>query len=180
MAQFDPRARALTSIKATPDRGLFKLKIHDLKPEDLTPNGDRYVVEEIDVDEQIERGQLLVITQNAPRHPGDPNADPTIENRGVIVAVVIRAGNGHLLGLPDPRIAVKDAIGNGERVARQPADVPMFFEEGDVVFVDHNAKGRALRILGREIRVINQIDCLAKLEGVKLKRTENGWEQVEE
>ncbi|MGD0968673.1 MAG: hypothetical protein ABR949_10330 [Candidatus Aquilonibacter sp.] len=162
----DPRA--LTS------RGLYKLKIHDVKPEDIEPNGDRYVVEEIDVDEYIERGQLLVITQNAPKHQGDPMADPTIENRGVIVAVVIRAGNGHLLGLPDPYF-IEDGKG-----VQGNADVPMFFSEGDVVFVDHNAKGRALRILGREVRIINQIDVLAKMDGVKLKRGEHGWEQVEE
>lgn len=171
IAHLDPKA---ISLKAVSSRNLFKLKIHNVKPEDINPNGDRYLVEEIDVDEYIERGGLLVITQQASQNLGDPQADPSIERRGVIVAVIIRAGNGHLLGLPDPAFAL------GDKVEREWADVPMFYEEGDVVFVDHTAKGRALKILGREVRLVNQIDVLAKLEGVKLKRGDDGWEQVEE
>jgi co-chaperonin GroES (HSP10) len=171
----DPSAaRLIAAPRATAPR--FLLKLHETEPEDIEPLGDRYVVEVIDIDESVEFGQLLVITQATPQRPGDPQADPTIENRGVLAAVVIRAGNGHLLGLPDiPRPnAPHKAEADHEMLW---SAVPMFMEPGDVVLVDHNAKGRALKIVGRECRIVSQIDCLAKIEGVRLKRENRTWVQ---
>jgi co-chaperonin GroES (HSP10) len=161
------------------------LKIHELRPEDIEPNGDRYVVEVIDIDEKIELGRILVVTQQPKMDPRDPQADPTLEQRGVMVAVVVRAGNGHLLGLPDHKLAVLQRnphpnTSGYEEIMVAPADVPMFFEPGTVVFVDHNAKGRALKILGRECRIVNQIDILAALPSMKLRRSDDGgWERAE-
>jgi co-chaperonin GroES (HSP10) len=154
-------------------RGKFQLLIHSVALEDIEPLGDRYVLETIDLDEKIELGRILVVTQDAIRDPRDPSSDPRLENRGVIAGVIVRAGNGHLLGLPDPAFV---AAGGGDELLRGSADVPMFCEPGDVVLVDHNAKGRALKILGREGRVINQIDVLAKIEGIRLRRVGDEWE----
>jgi co-chaperonin GroES (HSP10) len=153
----------------------FELKVHTIDPEDITPLGDRYVVEVITMDEKVLLGSVLVVTQEPEGKAGDPMADPTIERRGVLAAVVIAKGNGHLLGLPDPK-AWSESKGAWQKAA---ADVPMFYEPGDIIFVDHNAKGRALKIVGREIRIVNQIDILARLDGVTLERTESGWQQVE-
>lgn len=159
----------------------FTLHIHEVALEDIVPNGDRYVVEVLDLDEKIELGSILVVTQEQPQRPGDPQADPTIERRGVIAAVVIRAGNGHLLGLPDlaPQQGGELVTGDGGHgyfpVDRPPASVPMFFDPGDVVLIDHNAKGRALKILGREGRIVNQIDVLADIEGINLHRVNGEW-----
>jgi hypothetical protein len=56
----------------------------------------------------------------------------------------------------------------------------MFYAPGDVVMVDHNAKGRALKILGREARIVGQIDILARIKGLRLRRSEDGsWEREE-
>jgi len=154
----------------------YELRIHEVEPGDIIPSGDRYVVEVIDIDEKIELGQILVMTQDPKIDPKDPKADPNIEVRGVLVGVIVSRGNGHLLGLPDPALVQRDLSGH-DTVVRAHADVPMFFAPGDVVFVDRNAKGRALKILGREIRIIAQIDVLASLRGVRLVRGENGWEQ---
>jgi len=161
----------------TPER--FELKIHKVSPESIIPNGDRYVVEIIALNEEVEFGKILVVTQDPQMNPRDPMANPQIEQRGVLAAVIVTAGNGHLLGLPDPRVAVarQDPRASEEVLVRVPADVPMFFAPGDVVFVDMNARGRALRIVGREIRIVNQIDVLARIDGVRLTRGENGWEQ---
>ena len=180
MAIIDPRARALAHIpqgvqEKASER--FKLKIHEISPDAIEPLGDRYVVEVIDIDERIELGQVLVVTPQAPERPGDPMADPLVERRGVLAAVIISEGNGHLLGLPDPALVMHDADGR-EMVERCEADVLMFFDKGDVVFVDHNAKGRALRIFGRECRIVNQIDILARISGVRLRRNDAGeWER---
>lgn len=175
MAIRDPRESGM--IPAIRPRGKFELRIHTVALEDIEPLGDRYVIEEIALDEKIELGRILVVTQPAIRNPSDPQADPTIENRGVIAGVIIRAGNGHLLGLsdypPDPVILPGDVeVGQ----TRPWASVPMFHSPGDVVLIDHNAKGRALKILGREGRIVNQIDVLARIEGVRLKRVGDEWE----
>jgi len=184
LAHLDPR---VTALRAAPNR--YELKIHEVNPEAIIPNGDRYLVEVIEIDEKILLGQLLVVTQ-APEDRGGPMADPNVERRGVLAAVIVTAGNGHLLGLPDPRIAVANSFAasdggsvtysrGSDTVERHPADVPMFYEPGDVVFVDFNARGRALKILNRECRLVNQIDVLAKLKGKRLKRTtDGGWEEA--
>lgn len=153
MAYLDPRAKKLLG-----DSKRFELKIHEVSPEDIEPNGDRYVVEVINLDEKIELGQLLVVTQDPNADPKDPMANPLLEKRGVLAAVIITKGNGHLLGLE--------------------ASVPMFYEPGDVVLVDANMKGRAIRILGREARIVNQIDILARLSGIRLQRVDDTWEEA--
>jgi len=168
IASIDPTARALLAVP----KPRFELKIHEIAPENIEPLGDRYVVEVIELDEKVQLGSLLVVTQQAAERPRDPLADPTVERRGVLAAVVIRAGNGHLLGLPDPRLVVR------EHIEAESADVPMFYSPGDVVLIDHSAKGRALKIVGRECRILNQLDCLARIEGIRLRRTDDGtWEQ---
>ena len=167
---------------ATPER--YTLRIHDIDPTDIEPNGDRYVVEVIDIDETaLAFGRLLVMTQQVNQQ--GPQADPTIENRGVLAAVIVTAGNGHLLGLPDAAVALSPGTSASGRqhedsIGRAPADVPMFYAPGDVVMVDHNAKGRALKILGREARIVGQIDILARIKGLRLRRSEDGsWEREE-
>lgn len=157
----------------------FELDIHELDPKEMEPIGDRYIVEELAVNEKVLFGSLLVVT-NAPPSPDDdprnPQANPNVERRGVMAAVVISKGNGHLLGLPDPRIAVSAASG-ASKIERTSADVPMFLEHGDVVLVDKNMKGRALQIAGRLLRVVSQIDCLVKLK-VRLKFKDGKWERL--
>jgi hypothetical protein len=186
MAHVDPRL-----IRAVSSPARFELKIHEVAPEDIEPNGDRYTVEVIDLDEKIEFGSLLVVTQEIqqkdeygrPIHAGHPQADPSIERRGVIAAVVVLAGNGHLLGLSD--LAPVEVRANPGEWAIGPsgrpwASVPMFYEPGDVVLIDHTAKGRALKIVGRECRIVGQIDILARILGVRLRRTDDGgWEREE-
>jgi co-chaperonin GroES (HSP10) len=174
VAHIDQR---LLSVAPKPQNSRFELRIHDIEPEDLEPLGDRYIVEVIDFDEsKVLLGQLLVVTQQ-PKTAGNPNADPNVEGRGVFAAVVVEKGNGHLLGLPDPRVVVTYSPQHAQMIERVSADVPMFCEPGDVVFVDHNARGRGFKILGKECRVINQIDILARYKKMQLKRTEDGgWE----
>lgn len=172
MAFIDPKGAHLRSITK---RDRFQLKIHNVAPESIIPNGDRYVVEVIDLDETIELGQMLVVTQDPTLDPKDPRNNPQIEQRGVLTAVIVQRGNGHLLGLPDPALLTPS-----DSIVRSSADVPMFYEPGDVVFVDHNAKGRNVKIVGRECRIVNQIDVLAKVEGIKLERAEDGdWKPVD-
>ncbi len=168
----DPSAAA-RMLRVPPAR--FKLNLHAIPVEEYEPNGDRYVIEVIDLDDSIEMGSVLVISQEQPERPGDPMADPRVERRGVIAGVVVSAGDGHLLGLPDPAFYDK---GEENDLVYGRAQVPMFFGPGDVVLVDHNAKGRSLRVVGREVRIVNQIDVLACVRGVRLKRTEEGgWER---
>lgn len=157
--------------------GRFTLKIHDINPERLAPNGDRYVVEVIDIDETILLGQLLIVTQNPNANPNDPQRDPTVERRGVLAAVIVRVGNGHLLGLPDwPSPPMR----SGEfSPGRDSANVPMFYQPGDVVLVDFNARGRDVKILAKEIRIVGQIDVLVQIEGIKLVRNADGdWQEA--
>lgn len=172
MAHLDPRAIAART------NSRYELKIHEIDPDAIVPNGDRYLVEVIDIDEKILLGQLLVVTQ-APEDRGNPMADPNVERRGVLAAVIVTKGNGHLLGLPDWAVGVPEGQHTMGGVTRKPADVPMFYEPGDVVFVDFNARGRALKVLNRELRIVNQIDVLAKLGGQRLKRAaDGGWEEA--
>jgi hypothetical protein len=160
----------------------FQLKIHGLAPEDIYPNGDRYVVETIEVDEAMEFGSLLVVSGlgDVPDAQRKPWEKGMVEKRGVFPAVIVTVGNGHLLGLPD---WPSRGAGTGEIMApsRSKAEVPMFFESGQVVFVDYNAKGRSLRMIGREVRIVNQIDVLASLpiEKVRLERHDGVWVQVQ-
>ncbi len=163
MGFIDPRVTRLSTKR-------YELKIHHLDPEDIAPNGDRYVVEVLDVDETMEFGRLLLLTQ-PPADAYGALADPNMEVRGIIPAVVVAVGNGHMLGLSDLPPLTK----GGERPW---ASVPMFYKHGDVVFVDHNARGRALRIVGRECRVVNQLDILCSLPNLRLHRNAEGaWEQ---
>jgi len=154
--------------------GKFELRLHELDPQNIEPLGDRYVIEEIKVDEAVEFGSLLVVTEGEAKpedDPRNPMARPNVERRGVMPGVIVGVGNGHLLGLPDVRIELRGVI------HCEPADVPMFAKPGDVVLVDINNRGRALRIAGRTLRVINQIDVLSIVRGVRLKWTESGWER---
>lgn len=152
-------------IRAKPEGGLFKLKIHELAPEDFVPNGDRYVVEAIEIEEDVEFGQLLVRNYAAPGPKGRPWEMSDVEARGCFAAVVLSAGNGHLLGLPD--------------WADRPssASVPMFYGVGDVVLVDFNGKGRNLKIMGRQVRVVNQIDVLCGIPRAKLMLVDGKWQE---
>ena len=152
--------------------------MHGIEPEELTPNGDRYLVEIIDIDETFEVGTILVVTPAAAVDQRDPMQRPggAMEARGVIPAVVLKRGNGHLLGLADWANVVTPGSGleRDLQIVRTPANVPMFYDIGDVVFVDHNARGRGLRILGREVRLVNQIDILAAHDTLRLERDEEG------
>lgn len=165
-AHFDPTALQVSN--ETPTR--FELKLHEIPEEQFLPIGDRYIVETIAVDEMVKFGSLVALVQDPNIDPRDPRANPQIENRGVIAAVVIRAGNGHLLGIPDWATAEAP-------VMRTPANVPMFMKPGDVVLIDRNAKGRALRYANREIRVVGQIDVLVHIEGIRLVRKDGEWVQ---
>lgn len=153
----------------------FMLELHEFNPASMEPIGDRYIVETIPVEETVKFGSFLIMAggNGAQIDPRDPAANPAVERRGVLPAVVIAVGNGHLLGLPDTRIAVRTMSGKDE-VERHPADVPIFMQVGDVVLLDMNSKGRSLQIVDREIRVVNQIDCLVKLP-VRLTWTDDGW-----
>lgn len=154
----------------------FKLKLHGIEPEAIIPNGDRYLVETLEVDDVMQFGQLLVIVQDPNVNPRDAKADPQVENRGIIAAVIVQAGNGHLLGLADHALVLS---AGAERIERAPADVPMFFEAGDVVLIDRSARGRPLRYANRELRLVNQIDVLARIEGIRLVRKDGVWTQGE-
>lgn len=159
----------------------FKLKMHDIAPEDLDPNGDRYIIEEIEMDDNFVMGSMLVVTNiNADPNAGTAQADPTIEKRGVIAGVVIGVGNGHLLGLPDLAPDYNDPAPG----VRPWAAVDMFYQPGDVVFIDHNARGRAFKLPNRAtVRVCNQIDVLCQLkrkgEPVRLVRKDDTWAEAE-
>ena len=156
----------------------FMLELHEFDPAEMEPIGDRYIVETIPVEETVSFFSFIVVaggTDPSTIDPRNPLANPNVERRGVVPAVVIANGNGHLLGLPDPRIALHMASGI-EYVERHAADVPMFLSPGDVCLIDFTSKGRALKIIDRDIRVINQIDCLVKLK-VRLKWTDTGWER---
>lgn len=158
----------------------FELDLHEFEPEDMEPIGDRYIVEELGVNEQVEFGSLTLLVQGEPGpndDPRNPMSNPNVEKRGVMPAVVISKGNGHLLGFPDPRFVVKRA--GGEYITRESADVPMWLERGDVVLIDINMKGRALRIAGRTLRTVNQMDVLVKLTKVRLVRKDGKWEREE-
>jgi co-chaperonin GroES (HSP10) len=69
------------------------------------------------------------------------------------------------------------AIGDESMVVRYPAAVPMFFQHGEVVFIEKYS-GRPLVIEGREFRIVNQVDVLAS-SGVYLKLGADGetWEE---
>lgn len=167
MALVDPVAQL---IRPSAISKRYELNIHEIALEDIEPLGDRYVVEVIDFKEGIvELGQLLVITQDKRIDPRDPMSDPTVENRGVIAGVIVRVGNGHLLGLAPTASMEEDE-------SEIQAVVPMFFTEGDVVLIDYSSKGRALKILGREGRIVGQMDCLARLP-MRLKRVDGEWVQ---
>jgi hypothetical protein len=159
----------------------FMLELHEFDPAEMEPIGDRYIVETIPVEETVSFFSFIVVaggTDPSTIDPRNPLANPNVERRGVVPAVIIANGNGHLLGLPDPRIALKMS-GGQDVVERHPADVPMFLTPGDVCLIDFTSKGRALKIIDRDIRVINQIDVLVKLK-VRVKWTEEGWAREDE
>ena len=164
----------------------FMLELHEFDPAEMEPIGDRYIVETIPVEETVSFFSFIVVaggTDPSTIDPRNPLSNPNVERRGVVPAVVVATGNGHLLGLPDPRLVVPFANTMREPVQitrydveRHAADVPMFLAPGDVCLIDFTSKGRALKIIDRDIRVINQIDCLVKLK-VRLKWTPEGWER---
>jgi hypothetical protein len=155
----------------------FMLELHDFDPAAMEPIGDRYIVETIPVEDTVKFGSFLIMAQGAQIDPKNPMATPGVERRGVLPAVIIALGNGHLLGLPDPRLVKRDGAGM-DTIVREAADVPMFLKPGDMVLLDMNSKGRALQIVDREIRVVNQIDCLVKLP-LRLTWTDEGWVREE-
>lgn len=180
MSVIDPRL----ILEANKKNERFKLTMKEIAPEDLDPNGDRYIIEEIEMDDTFVMGAIMVVTNvNADPNANTAQADPTIEKRGVIAGVVIGVGNGHLLGLPDLAPVAQDAA---PYIAgdRPWSSVDMFFQAGDVVFIDHNARGRAFKLPGRAIiRVCNQIDVLAQLKRkgvpVRLVRKDDTWVEAE-
>lgn len=190
MAQLDPHSR-MKLISGSK----FELKVNELEAENLEPIGDRYLVEQLPVDETVLFGSLLVLTKAEPspdNDPRNPMKDPNVERRGVMPAVIIGVGNGHLLGLPDPAFLAPSAKAESEfddaedldkelsHIKRAPADVPMFCAPGDIVLVDVNNRGRALQIAGRSLRIVNQMDILARVKSPRLRWNGSGWERDEE
>ena len=151
----------------------FMLELHEFEPAAMEPIGDRYIVETLFVEETVQFGSLLVYTPQAEADPMNPMNNPKAEKRGVLPAVIIACGNGNLLGLPDTYTTVRQAAGHDE-VERHAAEVPVEVRIGDVVLIDMNYKGKALKIADREIRVINQVDALVRLP-VRLIWTDEGW-----
>lgn len=68
-------------------------------------------------------------------------------------------------------------IGDSVMVGRYPAAVPMFYQIGEVIFVEKYS-GRPMIIGGREFRVVNQVDTLCS-SGVFLRLLDDGetWEE---
>jgi hypothetical protein len=169
----------LPIVRPSEESGMFKLSIHEFAPEDIVPNGDRYVVEQIEITDEVVLGQILVVLEATQQRgvQGRPWEQRMGEARGVFAAVVCSVGNGHLLGLPDWAVPIPGQSGWGS-VRRESADVPMFFERGNLVLVDVNNKGRDLVILKRKVRIVNQMDVLASIPKVQLEWVGDQWQQV--
>ena len=164
----------------------FKLTADDLSPFGLTPIGDRYLIEELDVDDTIELGGAKIFRPQVSE-----------KDRGWKVGVVCAVGNGHLLGVPDLAVAVAHKTSEDEMkaigsdftkappgaqyltedalVLRPPAAVPMFYGVGDVLLVERWA-GRDLQLGDgrRKFCVVAQEHCLLKVANLKLARDPNG------
>lgn len=166
----------------------------------LRPNGDRYLIEVLDVDEEkLPSGIFL------------PEA--TEEQKGWAVGVVFSVGNGHRLEIPDHLKVIPEgynvpddllddladdravrefkekaraehigkqlnfhyqpSIGPKHTVARYWASVPMFFAPGEVVGIERYS-GRQFTIQGRSFRIVSQVDVLLSF-GTFLRITPSGW-----
>jgi co-chaperonin GroES (HSP10) len=178
------------------DQYIFRYKNAD--PAKLRPVGDRYVIEVLNVDEEVLPSGLIL-------------PDRTEEQAGWAVGVVFSVGNGHRLETPDipitldadvvedvdtakqfierskseKREIVQQLIGQSinfmqpaantkQSVLRWLSTVPMFFVHGEVIAVERYS-GRQFTISNRAFRVVNQVDCLCSF-GVYLKWDDTlGW-----
>lgn len=165
----------------------FVLKQQHLDPTAWTPVGDRYTIEEIEVDNSVELNGTRFLL------PGQSEKD-----KGWKAGVIVRVGNGHLLGVPDlavsmthkpqgqpddnPSVEKARALGaqfmtEDAIVVRPPAAVPMFFNVGDVVLVERWA-GREITLGTKKYWVVAQEHCLLSLDTPRLVRGENGeWSE---
>lgn len=158
-----------------------KIAINELDAEDLEPTGDRYTVEVAEFDEQVVLGKIFISPKQPSIDPRDPLADPKAELRGVFGAIICGVGSGHLLGIPDI-LVVKNPQAASPEVTREWASVDMFHAVGDVVFVHATQRGAALHIIGRDLRIINQMDILAnithKRPDLKYVRVGGVWRKI--
>jgi co-chaperonin GroES (HSP10) len=166
----------------------FVFRYRNLDPRRLRPIGDRYLIEVLDVDEEKVGGIYL--------------PEQSEEQKGWAVGVVFSIGNGHRLEEHDPIVVVPEgykadpklteqeqmqrrmsalgyttpSMGDESTVMRYPALVPMFFQPGEVIFVERYS-GRQFTMSGRTMRFVSQVDCLGT-SGMYLKMNEDGsWEE---
>lgn len=96
------------------------------------PNGDRYLVEEIEVENTVYVGGQKLLLPESSNHE---------EKRGWKLCRVIACGNGHRLEIDQ--------------------FVPMFYVPGDVVYVERFT-GRELKLQAQAYWIISQVDVLMK------------------
>ena len=138
-----------------------RIKLDDLDPNKITPHGDRYLLEMLEVDETTDSGIMLV------RDPKNPRA--VEEDLGLAVGVVLRGGSGHRLDVADQAVPVTTTEQKPNQAAflvavdpdtqsgvmMIPSTVPMPFGRGDVVICGKYV-GTDLKIRGLDYKMVTQ------------------------
>lgn len=125
--------------------------VDDLRPENLTPVGDRYIVQLLKVSNETDTGIWL------------PEESVNEQSTGFSVARVVAVGGVEHHPFPKRNDEHASQIFGrwGHRLDRDTW-VPMFCKVGDLVLVDRYA-GRTMVLGGKQYRQVNQVDVLAKL-----------------
>jgi co-chaperonin GroES (HSP10) len=140
------------------------IKMDDLDPNKITPHGDRYLLEMMEVDETTDSGIVLV------RDTNDPKAQE--HDLGFAVGVILAKGGGHRLDVADQAVPITTTEQKPEGllvavdpetksgVMMIPSTVPMPFSRGDVVICGKYV-GTEMKINGVEHKIVTQAHIIA-------------------
>jgi co-chaperonin GroES (HSP10) len=184
----------------------FVYEYRNADPLKHRPNGDRYLIEILPVSEEKlssglflpEAGEerkgwavgVVVAVGNghrletpdqyiaiAEKYQCDPQVDPDVEFGDDLDTRAKKSAARQQRRMAIMQTTNIAAIGDDSMVVRYPSAVPMFFQFGEIVYVEKYS-GRPLIIGGREFRIVNQVDVLSSSgRYAKLKEDGETWEE---
>jgi co-chaperonin GroES (HSP10) len=188
------------TLDSMPALSRFKRRVNlnAQDPRNIAPNGDRYLVELLEIEENVtvmgNDGpiKIIIAQEHAPTKRPDGKVDPGVEAellRGWRAGLILRVGNGHRLEVSDPYVVMPGVSTDKELEDYKTGKVPpprgaqviteshtLFQPQAKVqmfyapgdVVLIERLTGREVTLQGKRYAIVNQQDVLAVFQNTKL------------